>query len=156
MKAKACILIRVISEVYIGLCHKDVLKMKNPRDLMHFVCTYTSSYFSFMMMSTDAYTMMMIIIKPCMTLTGLHDKPSLHPGVRDRATCQPLGQDRRGILEVARKVRALKLSCSRKAKEEGDGARFASNQRREQAVRRVPHRQIEEHTLSVSDILPRR
>ena len=84
-----------------------------------------------------------------------HDKPSIHPGVRDRATCQPLGEDRRGILEVTRKVQALKHSCSRKAKEEEDGARFASNQRREQAVRRVPHRQIEAHTLFVSDILPR-
>ena len=51
-----------------------------------------------------------------------HDKPSLHAGVRDRATRQPFGQDRRGNLEVARKVRALKLSCSRKATEGGVGA----------------------------------
>ena len=71
MKAKVCILLTVICEVYIGLCHKDVLKMKNLRDLMHFVCTYTSSYFPFMMMSTDAYTTMIMIIMPCMTLRGL-------------------------------------------------------------------------------------
>ena len=85
----------------------------------------------------------------------MHDKPSLHPGVRDRATRQPLGQDRRGILEVARKVRALKLSFSRKTTKGGDGARFAGNQKREQAVRRVPHRQTEAHPLFVSDILLR-
>ena len=36
----------------------------------------------------------------------------LHPGVGDRATGQPFGQDRRSILEVACKVWAPKLSYS--------------------------------------------
>ena len=38
---------------------------------MHFVCTYTWGNSSFMMLSTDAYIMMMIIIMPRMTLEGL-------------------------------------------------------------------------------------
>ena len=46
---------------------------------------------------------------------------------------------------MARKVRTLKLSSSTKITQGGDGARFAGNQRREQAVRRVPHLQIEAH-----------
>ena len=40
--------------------------------LMHSMCIYTSGYFLFMMMSMDAYIMMMIIIiMPRMTLRGL-------------------------------------------------------------------------------------
>ena len=88
--------------------------------------------------------------------SSVQGKPPLHPRVGDRATSQPLGQDERGILEVARKVRAPKLSCSKKITQGGDGAWFADNQRREQVVRRVPHRQIEAHPLFVSGILPHR
>jgi len=43
MKANACTLPNMMC---IGLCPKDDLKMKNHRDLMHFVCLYTLGYFS--------------------------------------------------------------------------------------------------------------
>ena len=38
MKTIACILLRVICERNLGLCHQDVLKMRNYRDFMHSVC----------------------------------------------------------------------------------------------------------------------
>ena len=71
--------------------------------------------------------------------SATHGKPSLHPGVGDRAIGQPLDQDRRSSLEVARKVRVPELSYSTKTTQGGDGARFTDNLRREQAVRRVSH-----------------
>ena len=43
MKANACTLPNVMC---LGLCSRDYLKMKNHRDLMHFVCLYTSGYSS--------------------------------------------------------------------------------------------------------------
>ena len=61
----------------------------------------------------------------------VHDKPSLHFRVGDRATGQPLSQEWISILEVARKVRAPELSCSKKITQGGDGTRFVGNRRRE-------------------------
>ena len=66
---------------------------------------------------------------------------------------QPLGQDRRSSLEVARKVRAPELSCSTKTSHGGYGVQFAENRRREKTVRRVSHRRAEVHPFSVSGIL---
>ena len=55
----------------------------------------------------------------------------LHPRVEDRTTGQPLSQDQRSSLEVARKVRALELSCFTETTQVEDGVWFASNRRRE-------------------------
>ena len=47
MKINAPISLIVICERNLGLCHKDILKIGNYRDLIHSVCTYTSGYFPF-------------------------------------------------------------------------------------------------------------
>ena len=67
---------------------------------------------------------------PCSPIRGCKGKPPLHPGVGDITTSQPLGQDRRSILEVARKVWAPTLSYPTKITQGGDGAQFAGNKRR--------------------------
>jgi len=68
MKVNACMLLRVMCEQCIGLCHKDDLKMKTTGTSC-ILCVHIHRDTSpFMMMSTDAYTMMMIIIMSRMTL----------------------------------------------------------------------------------------
>ena len=59
--------LRVICERCIRLCHKDDLKMKTIR-ISCILCAHIHWVTSpFMIMCTDAYTMMMIIIMPHMT-----------------------------------------------------------------------------------------
>ena len=55
----------------LGLCHEDVFKTRNHRDLMHFCVHKHRASSPFMMMSTDVYTTMMMVIMPHMTLRGL-------------------------------------------------------------------------------------
>ena len=65
MKVNACILFRVMCEWCIGLCHKDDLTMKT----LCILCAHKHRVTSpFMMMSTDAYAIMLM---PCMTLKDL-------------------------------------------------------------------------------------
>ena len=67
MKANACMLLRVICERYIALCHKDDLKMKTIGTSC-ILCVHKHRVTPpFMIMSTNAYTMMMMIM-PRMTL----------------------------------------------------------------------------------------
>ena len=71
MKTNACMLLRVMCEWCIGLYHKDDLKMKTIRiscNLCFHIHRVTSS---FMRMSTDGYTMMMIFIMLDMTFGRL-------------------------------------------------------------------------------------
>ena len=71
MKVNACMLLRVTCEQCIGLCHKDNLKMKTTGTSC-VLCVHIHHVTSLLMrMSTDAYTMMIIIIMPCMILEGL-------------------------------------------------------------------------------------
>ena len=72
MKANTCMLLRETYEPCIGLCHKDDLKMKTIGTSC-ILCVHIHWVTSpFMMMSRDAYTMiMMMIIMSRIILGGL-------------------------------------------------------------------------------------
>ena len=70
MKANACMLLRVMCEWCIGLCYNDDLKM-NIIGTSCILCRHIyRDTSSFMMMSMNAYTIMMMVM-PRMTLRGL-------------------------------------------------------------------------------------
>ena len=72
MKANACMLPRVMCERCIGLCHKNDLKIKTTWTSCILCVHIHQLTSSFMMMSMDAYTiMMMMMIMPCMIYGGL-------------------------------------------------------------------------------------
>ena len=68
MKANACMLLIIMCERCIGLCHKDDSKMKTVGTLCILCVHIHRDTFSFMMKSTDTYTMIMMMIMSCMTL----------------------------------------------------------------------------------------
>ena len=71
MKTNTYMVLRVIYEWCIGVCHEYDLKMKTIRTSC-ILCVHIQRDTSpFMMMSTDVYTMMMMVIMPSMTLKGL-------------------------------------------------------------------------------------
>jgi len=99
MKNNTYMLVRVIYERYIGLCHEDDLKM-NTIGTSCILCVHIHRDTSpFMMMSTDAYAMMMmmiIIIMLHITLRGLLTSKRGHRQLA-RLWCVQGGANRLGI-----------------------------------------------------------
>ena len=72
MKANACMLLRIMCGRCIGLCHKNDLKIQTIGTSCILCVHIHRVTFPFMMMGTNAYTMMIIVnIMPCMTFWGL-------------------------------------------------------------------------------------
>ena len=71
MKVNACMLPRVMCERCIGLCHKNDLKIKTTWTSCILCVHIHQLTSSFMMMSMDAYTIMMMMIMSHMILRGL-------------------------------------------------------------------------------------
>ena len=71
MKAYAYMLPRVICEEYVRLCHMNDFRMKSigTSCILYLHLHWDTS--PFMMMSTDTYTMIMMMIMPCMIFKGL-------------------------------------------------------------------------------------